>query len=61
MNYVFFIGGSGARVYTAFLHACAAGVIQADDVTRSCWTRMRTTPPVRKAASCFTYTRTIVI
>lgn len=32
MNYVFFIGGSGARVYTAFLHACAAGVIQADDV-----------------------------
>lgn len=30
MNYIFFIGGSGARAYTAFLHACAAGVIHAD-------------------------------
>lgn len=32
MNYIFFIGGSGARAYTAFLHACAAGVIRADQV-----------------------------
>lgn len=32
MNYVFFIGGSGARAYTAFLHACAAGVIKTDAV-----------------------------
>lgn len=30
MNYIFFIGGSGARAYTAFLHACAAGVIRVD-------------------------------
>lgn len=30
-NYLFFIGGSGARAYTAFLHACAAGVVQTDN------------------------------
>ena len=30
-NYLFFIGGSGARAYSAFLHACAAGVIQTDN------------------------------
>lgn len=30
MNYVFFIGGSGARAYKAFLHLCAAGVIKAN-------------------------------
>lgn len=30
MNYIFFIGGSGARVYRAFLHACASGAIQTD-------------------------------
>lgn len=27
-SYVFFIGGSGARAYKAFLHLCGAGVIQ---------------------------------
>lgn len=31
MNYIFFIGGSGARAYKAFLHACAAGIIRADE------------------------------
>lgn len=30
MNYIFFIGGSGARVYKSFLHACAAGVVHAE-------------------------------
>lgn len=30
MNYIFFIGGSGARAYTSFLHACAAGVVHAE-------------------------------
>lgn len=31
-SYVFFIGGSGARAYKAFLHLCAAGVVKADSV-----------------------------
>lgn len=31
-RYVFFIGGSGARAYRAFLHSCAAGVIKEDEV-----------------------------
>ena len=31
-NYVFFIGGSGARAYKAFLHACAAGAIPMDEI-----------------------------
>ena len=31
-RYIFFIGGSGARAYKAFLHCCAAGVIQQDSV-----------------------------
>lgn len=30
MNYIFFIGGSGARVYKAFLHACASGIVRVD-------------------------------
>lgn len=29
-NYLIFIGGSGARAYKAFLHCCAAGLIQED-------------------------------
>ena len=32
MKYIFFIGGSGARAYKAFLHACAAGIIHEDKV-----------------------------
>lgn len=31
-NYLFFIGGTGARIYRAFLHACAAGAVSADRV-----------------------------
>lgn len=31
-NYIFFIGGSGARTYRAFLHLCATGVIQGDEL-----------------------------
>lgn len=31
-NYIFFIGGSGARSYKAFMHCCAAGVIRQDNV-----------------------------
>ena len=30
--YVFFIGGSGARTYKAFIHACAAGAIRLNTV-----------------------------
>lgn len=31
-KYIFFIGGSGARAYKAFLHCCAAGVIRQESV-----------------------------
>lgn len=31
-NYIFFVGGTGARVYRAFLHSCAAGAIPAGTV-----------------------------
>lgn len=31
-NYLFFVGGTGARVYRAFLHSCAAGAINTDQV-----------------------------
>lgn len=31
-NYLFFVGGTGARVYMAFLHSCAAGAILTDQV-----------------------------
>ena len=32
-NYAFFVGGSGARAYKAFLYACASGAIRTDEVT----------------------------
>lgn len=32
-NYVFFIGGSGARVYKAFIHGSAAGIIKTKDLS----------------------------
>jgi len=32
-NYIFFIGGSGARAYTAFLHCAAAGVLETKSVS----------------------------
>lgn len=32
-NYVFFIGGSGARVYKAFIHGCAAGIMKTKEVS----------------------------
>lgn len=32
-NYIFFIGGSGARVCRAFLHSCAAGIMPKEEVT----------------------------
>lgn len=31
-NYLFFIGGSGARAYKSFLHLCAAGAVREDSV-----------------------------
>ena len=31
-KYIFFIGGSGARAYRAFLHSCAAGVVRESEV-----------------------------
>lgn len=31
-NYVFFIGGSGARSYMAFLHCCAAGFMRTEEI-----------------------------
>ena len=30
--YVFFVGGSGARVCKAFLHACAAGAFRSEEI-----------------------------
>lgn len=32
-NYIFFIGGSGARTYTAFIHCAAAGAIETKNVS----------------------------
>lgn len=32
-NYIFFIGGSGARVYKAFLHSAASGILQTNGVS----------------------------
>lgn len=32
-NYIFFIGGSGARAYTAFIHCAAAGVLETKKVS----------------------------
>lgn len=32
-NYIFFIGGSGARAYTAFIHCAAAGVLKTTSVS----------------------------
>lgn len=31
-NYIFFIGGSGARIYKSFLHCSASGIIQTEQV-----------------------------
>ena len=31
-HYIFFIGGSGARAYKAFLHACASGAVPVDEI-----------------------------
>lgn len=31
-NYVLFIGGTGARVYRSFIHICAAGAVQLNEV-----------------------------
>ena len=33
VNYAFFVGGSGARAYKAFMYACASGAICTDEVT----------------------------
>ena len=33
-SYVFFIGGTGARTLTAFLHICASGMVRLDDTVR---------------------------
>ena len=33
-HYVFFIGGTGARVLTSFLHICASGMVRMDDTVR---------------------------
>lgn len=32
-KYVFFIGGSGARVYTAFIHSAAAGILESKEIS----------------------------
>lgn len=31
-NYIFFIGGSGARAYTAFIHSAASGILNTENV-----------------------------